>query len=226
MFQRILSSFGVAALVLSATVNAKDAPRRRPSRAPAVETTTENVVAEFFNEHPARVGVQVGPAIYGIDTAGSPDMGAGVAVGLTTDIKINRYFYAQPEVMYIQKGASTDSGLTDVTLTRHYLEIPLLVKAMTQEEHFGVRPFGFFGPNLGFHLGSDVNVKTTVSLNDHTDLMDFSLDMGFGAEKTVANKVAAFAAFRGSVGLIDTSDVQGDQTNYGIQILFGARYSI
>ena len=97
-------------------------------------------------------------------------------------------FAVQPELMYIQKGASEEETLPDgttatVTTKLGYIEVPLLVKLQAPLKE-GITPSVFAGPTLGLNVTSEVEVEgggESVTLEgDNVNTVEFGLALGGG----------------------------------------------
>ncbi|MDR2999654.1 MAG: PorT family protein [Fibromonadaceae bacterium] len=94
--------------------------------------------------------------------SGSYEAAGGWQLGLVLDVALNDWFYLQPGVMFIRKGASRDNDRVNA----HYLEFPLL--ASLKFSAFRINA----GPYYGICLGSSSEKK----LFDN----DFGLSTGLG----------------------------------------------
>jgi opacity protein-like surface antigen len=198
-------------------------------------TSTEQVNVSTV-KHALTVGAQLGPSVYGVsgDEGLNSSQDLGISLGVNVEVKlpeVSRYVYLQPELNFTQKNATALVGAGAADVTMNYLELPILLKVKTVSEVSGVRPYAFLGPNFGLRLDGDVettngNTTTTVSLDDRLERFEVALDFGLGAEAKITEKVAAYSGVRASIGLTDLAKGEGDLKTYGMQFVFGARYSI
>lgn len=158
--------------------------------------------------------------------------------GAVLEIGFSEMFSVQPELMYVQKGASYSDMMTvpgfgdvsfDATFMTDYIEIPVLFKATFGTSDF--KPFVVAGPYIGLMMSSDLEVSAlgqtvTQSIKDQTESMDFGLDFGAGGELKVG-MTTLFISARYSLGLTDTvKDPDAKAKSNGIQIMVGAMWEL
>jgi hypothetical protein len=150
---------------------------------------------------------------------GCCDWKLGLAIGGFVDIGIRDTFSFQPEVLFMQKGATTDDPFLDesVSINLDFIEIPLLAK-MTFAGTGRARPFVVFGPGLGFNTSASID---DFDIDEDVESMDFSLIFGGG----VSVGAAIFEA-RYDLGLTDlASDPAGSVKSRTFSILVGYGFS-
>jgi hypothetical protein len=158
----------------------------------------------------------------------------GMMGGAAFEIEFTDVFSIQPELLYVQKGAKfedTEMGIPfKATLKFDYIEIPVLLKATFGSSDF--KPFVFFGPNLGFNIGSELEIEVmgdteTVDTKDETEGTDFCLDFGAGGEFPIGQSTDLFISARYSLGLTDiVKDPDASAKTTGIQIMVGVMFGI
>lgn len=98
----------------------------------------------------------------------------------------------QPELMYIQKGASQEGTFNGTTITRttklDYIEVPFLVKLQAPLEE-GITPSVFAGPTLGLNVtakreaeGESLPQDISGDISDRVSGTDFGLALGGGVD--------------------------------------------
>lgn len=185
-----------------------------------------------------RPGVQGGLTIsdYSSNPDRNPDTRVGFIGGFELETRLNSLWFVQPEVRFVQKGFSYNLNVggtvTNFDARVLYLEVPVLIKAKFYSGYM-IQPFVFAGPNIGFDIGSNVDVtvgQTYIGgppLSVEFKAVDFSIDSGAGAEYHFAQRMAGFAEFRASIGLFNVSDLSG--TNWksrNYQIIFGGLFDL
>jgi len=185
-----------------------------------------------------RPGVQGGLNVS--DYTNIPNVGSstrvGYILGAELEYRVTPVFFLQQELRVVQKGFSynlnTGGSVTNFDSRIEYLEIPFLVKAKFMQGSI-VQPFVFFGPNLGFNIGNNVDVLSGGNLVSGPALevlfktVDFAVDGGVGGEYHFARKMAGFLEFRASIGLVNVSDLAG--TNWksrNYQFIFGGLFDL
>lgn len=96
----------------------------------------------------------------------------------------------QPELMYIQKGASQEETFNGTTVTQtvklDYIEVPVLVKLQVPLEE-GITPSVFAGPTLGLNVTAEAEAEAegesaTEDISDDVSGTDFGLALGGGVD--------------------------------------------
>ena len=142
----------------------------------------------------------------------------------------------QPELMYIQKGASQERTLPDgTTVTRtiklDYIEVPVLVKLQVPLEE-GITPSVFAGPTLGLNVTAEAEAEAegesaredissaTEDISDDVSGTDFGLALGGGVDVEL-NNVTLMGDIRYGLGLTSTDDGDASIQNRGFMITAG-----
>jgi hypothetical protein len=188
-----------------------------------------------------RIGVQAGPNFATakfdppLDIEGpggtkiSPSGMTGLIVGALVQFNLGDWFTLQPEVAYIEKGATysnvAGTGI-NVNLKASYIEIPVLAKI---NFNFGpLRVFGEAGPYLGFLLSSkitDGSGAINTDMKSSTKGTDYGLDVGAGVAITGIPLIEPFADIRYSVGLANISSVSSNTSKLsGTQVRVGVTF--
>jgi hypothetical protein len=137
----------------------------------------------------------------------------------------------QPELMYIQKGASQERTLPDgTTVTRtiklDYIEVPVLVKLQVPLEE-GITPSVFAGPTLGLNVTAVQEFEPEIDrffesgdISDGVSGTDFGLALGGGID--IDSPVATLMGdIRYGLGLTSVDDGDASVQNRGFMITAG-----
>jgi hypothetical protein len=185
-----------------------------------------------------RPGIQGGmnASVYSSDPSVESSSRVGFIAGLQIEYRFSQVLFFQQELRVVQKGfgynLDTGGSIINFDARVAYLEIPFLVKAKFYQDSI-IQPFIFAGPNLGFNIGSNVDVSSggnTVAGPSLTVLfktIDFGIDGGLGGEYHFAQRMAGFLAFRTSIGLVNVSSLAG--TNWksrNYQFIFGGFFDL
>lgn len=105
----------------------------------------------------------------------------GVGVGASLAIPVSDVVSIQPEVLYLQKGATDNLDGVDFTFEANYVEVPLFLKIDVPTEGI-VDPYFMFGPAIGFNAecqftGEEDRVSIEVNC-DEAGLDIKSVDFG------------------------------------------------
>jgi hypothetical protein len=146
-----------------------------------------------MNQSNAQVkfGVKAGPQLTNLvgDDFEDSDSKFGFMAGAYANIRFAEQFAFQPEVLYSLQGTKGETMGTDVTTNLSYINVPLMMK------WYAYDGLNFeFGPQVGFNVGSKVNVDGSgtelvdgdydfdeVYGND-VETVDFGLNIGAGYE--------------------------------------------
>lgn len=127
----------------------------------------------------------------------------------------------QPELTYIQKGATDPDS--DLTTKLDYIEVPVLVKFQLPVTG-PVSPNLFGGPTLGFNVTSEVENDDGDTQNiDDTNGAEFGLALGGGIDFGLVGTGTLMVDVRYELGLtsIDDSDADLSAHNQGFMITAG-----
>lgn len=91
---------------------------------------------------------------YSAETGGRTGLIAGGFLG----IELSRIWTLQPEILYAQKGTSTENRALDLA----YLEIPILVKALIPVGGNTIRPVVYAGPTFAFQISCSEKWKIDI----------------------------------------------------------------
>src|SRR5699024_3508519 len=112
--------------------------------------------------------------------------------GVFLNYRFNDYWALQPEVIFSEKGAELDTGLTgedgSAQYDLHYLTVPVLAKFYIPTGSF-VTPNIYAGPQIAFNLYGESN---DVELNDALKTVAFVLAFVAGDDFDVAFSFADF----------------------------------
>jgi len=121
----------------------------------------------------------------------------------------------QPELLYTQKGAKSESGSTKDTWNLSYLEIPVLVRF--DIPFVIVRPFLYGGPTLAFKLSAKAKTEQS-GQTDEADIdgaksSDTGIALGVGADLNVlgfGSIVVDLRYTRGFGSFVDPGDIKNE----------------
>jgi hypothetical protein len=157
---------------------------------------------------------------------------SALGLGAHLEFQISDFFYLQPEVMYLGKGAVLNAGgfVPSKTTYRYtYIEVPLLLKIKFGIPliHFDI----FAGPSFSVAMGRDsvTDAGVTTDLSATVKSSDFGIHAGAGAEIPFLPLTSLFINGRYIIGMSDT--VQNNTTtttvkNSTLLILTGIRFAI
>ncbi|MBI3543692.1 MAG: PorT family protein [Deltaproteobacteria bacterium] len=179
-------------------------------------------------------GLQLGLNIANANTtpAMATDPRVGLMVGANLDIELYDFLRLKPEMMYVQKGASTSLTGIDATRRFDYFEVPLLLEVKLGRE--AVRPFAFAGPNFGFKVNSAIDTRignaSPTTFNTDAEPLDVCLDFGGGVEYWYSKASAVVFQVRYSYGLTNvvTNPPPGATQVWrstGVQLLAGVEFA-
>lgn len=121
----------------------------------------------------------------------TPENKTGFAIGGFISFKVADMISIEPQLLYMQKGATTkitQGGSTaDITGSYNYLEIPVLAKFnIPLAGNVAFKPNIYAGPAFALRIGTpNLNIKTNTQTTDqdvqNTSSTDFGLVFGAGA---------------------------------------------
>ena len=152
----------------------------------------------------------------------------GVVIGAFLMIPLNDQFVIQPEVLFVQKGASGSTEGIDLTFELDYVEIPILANFLFPTGG-SLAPFVFTGPVPAFNTTAKVVQKfegQNVGEEDFKDFfktIDFLWTVGGGVQYQNLTIEARYTFGLGAANKNDVSDdfVSEDFKNRTFAILFG-----
>jgi hypothetical protein len=156
----------------------------------------------------------------GGDETDGLDSRTGFLIGGFATIDFGAPVLVQPELTYVQKGASAEINDSDITQKLDYIEIPVLVKYKIPAGGFS--PNLFAGPALGFNINAERSNGDTQDISDSTSGTEFGLYLGAGADFGLSAGTLSVDA-RYNLGLSNILDTDGDasQNNQGFMITAG-----
>lgn len=139
----------------------------------------------------------------------------GFLVGGFVLVDISGPIAIQPELMYLQKGASDEETFDGTTITSttklDYIEVPFLAKLQVPLEE-GISPNLFVGPTLGINVAAEAEVEgggesETQDISDNVSGTEFGLTLGGGIDINLSDTILT-GDIRYGIGLtsIDESD--------------------
>ena len=183
------------------------------------------------------LGVHLGPTFNTatIDRSDrvAPDTGSRtrLAVGLSAEIGLARWFAIQPELNYMQRGLEipeADGRGTTGSLGFDYLEVPVFAKARYMVGE-GVRPFIMTGPSIGFLVGKSAFITDaqgrkqsvpSAELNNQYQGVNFAWNFGLGSDVDLGKQWSMVFDMRYSVGMsnILTTTGQGGDPDASLSL--------
>lgn len=126
-----------------------------------------------------RFGVKAGPVFNYINTKGAQlgsysDLKTGFTAGISYALAAGKNFGVQPELNYL--GIKADESISNSTIKMQYVQVPVLLKAITNKANFSA----YAGPQLGFLTRA--TIETPSGKSDYVKSMtetDFSAVFGF-----------------------------------------------
>lgn len=134
----------------------------------------------------------------------------------------------QPELMYIQKGASQEQTINGTAVTAtvklDYIEVPFLVKLQAPLEE-GITPSVFAGPTLGLNVNAEAvgeaeGESVTEDISDDVSGTDFGLALGGGVDIDFSAGTL-MGDIRYGLGLTSVDDGDASIRNRGFMITAG-----
>lgn len=199
----------------------------------------------------ARLGLKTG-IMFANQTHRFPDFDVttnertGLIVGGIVEIGLSDLWHLEFDPGYVQKGVnypgvvvtpdnSPDSlGTLELIHKLDYLEFPLHLKIMSK--HSDARFFGYLGPNIGILLSAKETAEgypipgitdTAYDISSAFENVDFSLELGGGAEYRVSPEVSLLGEVSYSHGLTDLTRSNLVTTrSYGINIEIGVLFEL
>ena len=165
----------------------------------------------------------------------STDLRTGCLVGAFVGLGIAGNSGIQPEISYVQKGASrkaVDPG-TFETLTEttklDYIELQVPVDIDIQIENRDITPRLYAGPTFGLALSCEVETEGAagppVDCKDNVKSYDLGLLVGLGVQLG-AGPGAIVADLRYDLGILNVNEGSATQRNRSIQVLLGYQRDI
>ena len=183
---------------------------------------------------PVEIGGKTGFSIadfYG-GSSDSWDSRTGWVLGGFLRKKLSPYFTLQPEILYLQKGASYSEDYLgrklSIDIKAAYLEFPLLVK-FHPLRNVKLQPSLLAGPSLSFKINDDIKARydghsTSV---DEEDLESFNFGFILGLDVTYPLKSGCLVAeIRYDWGLTDAFSSGGGVKNRVLTIMAGYIFNL
>lgn len=160
------------------------------------------------------------------------------AVSIALPIVLSPLLTLQPEISYLQRGATLKSSIQQ-EIKRDYLDIPLLVRFnFNQDSPFN--PFLYIGPTLSILLSAEQTSLTGESLPHSPDHyitpLDFAVTLGGGIsiDAGVGAVIIDYRYTRGVISTFDnelwnkdnTTDAAENLDIYNVAMLFMVGYAI
>ncbi|RZA05248.1 MAG: PorT family protein [Proteobacteria bacterium] len=185
-----------------------------------------------------RAGFLVGANLARLSTDGDVDSStdSNLMFGGFAEFELSETFYIEPQFRYIEKGGeiATPNANADYDIARtlKYFEVPLHFKwKFRQGQAF--RPYAYIGPALAFKVGDSttitprggngaINFNTT---NDSARTIDFSAEIGGGAEFNFTDDVALRLGAAYSLGFLDVNESPNVWKTRGLQLFAGLGFA-
>lgn len=198
--------------------------------AAAFPLTSQAQMGETTVEVKPGVRAGVNSMILSGDDTDDLDRRTGFMVGGFALVDFAGPFALQPELMYVQKGATQEESIGGTTITGttklDYIEIPVLAKVQLPVQG-GFSPHLFAGPTLGFTVTAEAKTEgggesETEDLSDEASETDVGLALGGGLDVNLAAGTLMIDV-RYGLGLSNIDDTEGDQSvnNQGYMITVG-----
>jgi opacity protein-like surface antigen len=160
------------------------------------------------------LGFHGGLSMATLDGSGLEDMDPGYrngfGLGAFLEVAISDKLSIQPELLYLQKGASESSDGVDITFGVDFVEIPVLLRIDVPTDG-SIAPYFLIGPAIGFKTGCEISAEGDgLEINVDCDEAEATIkSMDFGG---VAGAGLSIAAGSGNIHL-------GARYNYGLMSL-------
>jgi len=185
-----------------------------------------------------RAGFLIGANLAKLST--DPDLDAGtdsnLLLGGFAEFQLNQNFFIEPQIRYIEKGADVSTLVpgdsADVSRTLKYFEVPLHFKWKFREAE-ALRPYLYIGPALAFKVGDSTTVTPRATgtplnanfNNDSVRTIDFTAEVGGGAEFNFTDAFAIRLGAAYSLGLLDVNETPANWKTRGLQLFAGMSFA-
>lgn len=144
----------------------------------------------------------------------------GFAVGGLIELPLTESVLLQPEVLFVQRGATiVDAGSVRLAARYDALQIPVLVKIRFGE---GIRPFLFAGPSFNFAVSNRLTVETpggSSAVNFSANTFDLAGTLGLGVEFG-----SLFVSARYELGFIEVNSNSANWRSQGLLAFVGMKF--
>jgi hypothetical protein len=155
--------------------------------------------------------------------------------GANLEVHFFKYFYLQPEVMYLQKGLQTSSTsssvITTATLRYDVVEAPILLKGKWGTPDLKLEVFA--GPAVAYAIKRSLDVAVTGSDTVSTDQsstlssLEYSLHAGAGVDMSFDDDYSLFFSARYILGFKNlSSDATTEIKTRTVVVLAGVRVAL
>jgi hypothetical protein len=158
----------------------------------------------------------------------------GFGLGAFLKVAINDRLSFQPELLYLQKGASATEEDVDITFAVDFVEIPVLLRIDVPTDG-SIAPYFLIGPAIGFRVGCEISAEGDgLEINVDCDEAEATIkSVDFGGVAGAGLSIAAgsgnihFGA-RYNFGLmsLDDSDFEDDLKSRAFSILAGYSFPL
>jgi len=145
--------------------------------------------------------------------------------GAQFDYRLTNSIVISLQLLYDQKGAHAENGLSKADWTISYFEVPILAKIYFSDG--AVRPYLFGGPSFGFLHRNSERLQTTINfpngiaipyskdtvanITDSTSKFDFSIIAGAGISLTLTSGLELFLDAGYAFGLVNLDNYSADK---------------
>jgi hypothetical protein len=165
----------------------------------------------------------------------NPDRRTGLLFGGFALVEVEDAPVAlQPELLYVQKGASSErtvqtginqTSTIETTTKLGYVELPILVKGQIPASD-AVKPTVFLGPSFGINVGATQEQEgggqsSSSDISDNYNTFDIGLTTGVGGDFDVGDTGTVSVDFRYDFSLTDVADGPGEGRNQGFMVTAG-----
>lgn len=188
---------------------------------------TEEKVTQVDPNH-LSVGLQAGLNISNATTTPATDSSnrTGFKVGVFVEAPVMPgFFYVQPELNFLQKGATNTHFGTMATSKLNYLELPLLAKLKFNVS--SIKPFVLAGPSVAYALSGNVEGPGLTVGKERFSNLDLSFGLGGGVNLPLGNgprAPEAFVAGRYVFALMNVDSSSNVWKSYGLQMTGGIQF--
>lgn len=166
----------------------------------------------------------------------TPDSKTGLAIGGFVSFKLADLFSLEPQLFYMQKGATakvSSNGVTvNLTWYYNYLEVPVLAKLnIPLAGNVAFKPSIFAGPAFGLRIGTpslkgEASGQSAEADVQNSTSTDFSLVFGAGARipGVVFNGILIDIRYTLGLSSVDDSAAKAEVKNRAFSILVGVAF--
>jgi hypothetical protein len=188
----------------------------------SVCSNAAEVLDTYVEGRPARIGVEAGATFSNVSSPAdiNAENRSGLAAGVKMEVPFTHYLAIQPEVLFVQRGATLISAGNARLVTKYNtIEVPVLLKASLPTK---VSPYLTAGPIMFFNVSSSAQASTpagTATASFQPRTFEFGVSLGGGVEFG-----PVFLAANYLVGLTDINETGASYQSRGVQVLGGVQF--